>query len=149
MIRYALKCHQDHDFESWFKSAEGFDRLAAAGMVACPVCGSDRVEKSMMAPPVRSSRGAAPAPAPTPAPDKPLRGPGSKAETALAELRRQIEANSDYVGLSFADQARKMHLGDIPHRSIYGEARSDDARKLIEDGIPVAPLPFIPLRKTN
>jgi hypothetical protein len=82
-------------------------------------------------------------------PDRSLAAPGTDVEAALAALRRQIEANSDYVGLNFAAEARRIHAGDAPERSIYGEARADDARALIEDGVPVAPLPFVPGRKTN
>jgi len=147
MIRYALKCTDDHAFESWFKSAQAFDGLQAAGMVACPFCGSAEVEKSVMAPRVRPSRNR---PAkPVAAQAKPLSTPKSDTERALAEMRRHVQDNSDYVGLSFATEARRMHDGDIPHRSIYGEAKTEDAKKLIADGIPVAPLPFIPQRKTN
>ena len=148
MIRYALKCTDDHSFESWFQSAEAFEKLHAAGLVACPVCGSAEVEKAIMAPRVRPSRSKAAVPA-APA-DKPtLTEPMSAAEQALTRLRREVEKTSDYVGLSFAAEARKMHDGEVPHRSIYGEAKPDEAKKLIEDGVPVAPLPFIPNRKTN
>lgn len=148
MIRYSLKCAADHAFESWFASAGAFDSLKAAGMVACPDCGRTEVEKSLMAPRVRPGRKAAAVPAPE-AKEMALTRPRNQIEEKLAELRRQVEANSDYVGLSFATEARKMHDGDIPHRSIYGEAGAEDARALLEDGIPVAPLPFIPNRKTN
>jgi hypothetical protein len=94
------------------------------------------------------------APAPVPAPPTgadpgPLHQPMSEAEATLAKLRREVEEKSDYVGMGFAAEARKMHEGETPHRSIYGEARTDEAKKLIEDGIPVAPLPFMPTRKTN
>lgn len=148
MIRYALKCSGDHGFESWFKSADAFETLQKAAMVACPVCGSDKVTKAVMAPRVRASRNAAATPVAGPTRNA-LTKPRTEAETALAEIRRKVEENSDYVGLSFAAKARKMHDGDIPHRSIYGEAKLDDTKKLIADGIPVAPLPFIPQRKTN
>ncbi|WP_413876074.1 DUF1178 family protein [Albidovulum sp.] len=153
MIRYALTCANDHGFESWFQSAEAFDRLAAAGHVACAVCGSIAVAKTLMAPAIRPARkaeaaeaaaGAAAAPA-----ARPLSAPRTPAEEALAALRRQVEANSDYVGLNFAAEARAMHEGTIPERSIYGEARAEEAKRLIEEGIPVAPLPFLPTRKTN
>ncbi len=143
MIRYALTCANDHGFESWFQSAEAFDRLVASGMVSCAVCGSDKVTKTLMAPSVRPARKAAEAPA------KPLTTPQNPAEMALAAMRRQIEENSDYVGMNFAAEARAIHDGEAPERSIYGEARADEARKLIEDGVPVAPLPFLPARKTN
>lgn len=148
MIRYALKCTEDHAFESWFKSAEAFDALRGTAMLSCPVCGSGKVEKAIMAPRVRPSRGAAAVPA-EPVSDGPLRATPTDAEKALAEIRRKVEENSDYVGPGFATEARRMHAGETPHRSIYGEARADEARQLIEDGIPVAPLPFIPQRKTN
>jgi hypothetical protein len=141
MIRYALKCPADHGFDSWFQSAEGYETLRAAGHLACPVCGSTEVEKSLMAPSVRPSRAGAE--------ERPLAAPASDIEAALAELRRQVEQNSDYVGLNFAAEARRIHAGEAPERSIYGEAKPDEARKLIEDGVPVAPLPFIPPRKTN
>ncbi len=67
----------------------------------------------------------------------------------MAALRAKIEASSEYVGLNFAAEARAIHDGDAPERAIYGEAKPDEAKRLIEDGIPVAPLPFIPVRKTN
>jgi hypothetical protein len=145
MIKYAIKCSADHSFDSWFQSAAAYEALKGAGHVSCPVCGSTTVEKGLMAPAVRmSDTGAVAA-----VPDRPLEAPGTEVEAALAALRRQIEANSDYVGLNFAAEARRIHAGDAPERSIYGEARADEARALIEDGVPVAPLPFVPGRKTN
>lgn len=141
MIRYTLTCANDHGFESWFPSAEAFDRLVAAGHISCALCGSTEVAKSLMAPAVRPARNAAGAPPPA-ARRNPI-------EEALAALRRQVEENSEYVGLNFAAEARAIHEGTVPERSIYGEAKLDEARKLVEDGIPVAPLPFIPSRKTN
>lgn len=146
MIRYDLKCSDGHGFDSWFPSAEGYADLAARGLVTCPVCGSDRVEKALMAPAVRPARKAADAP---PAAAGPLSSPRSELEEALAALRREVEENSEYVGLNFATEARRMHAGEAPERSIYGEAKPDEARQLIEDGVPVAPLPFLPPRKTN
>ncbi|OYX44506.1 MAG: hypothetical protein B7Z02_05250 [Rhodobacterales bacterium 32-67-9] len=143
MIRYALTCTNDHGFESWFQSADAFDRLVASGMVSCTVCGSQEVAKTLMAPTVRPARKAGEQ---TP---RPLTAPQNPAEMALAAMRRQIEENSDYVGLNFAAEARAIHDGEAPERSIYGEARLDEARKLVEDGVPVAPLPFLPARKTN
>jgi hypothetical protein len=138
MIRYALKCDRDHGFESWFKSAGAYDALKSAGQVVCPECGSASVEKALMAPavPAKSAQTA-------------LSAPASKKEAALAELRRHVEANSEYVGMNFAAEARKMHDGQTEARSIYGEARLDEAKRLIEDGVPVAPLPFTPREKTN
>lgn len=155
MITYTLKCADGHQFDSWFRSAEAFDKLRSAGMVACAVCGSDKVEKALMAPRVRAARApsddqpVASGPASTPAANGPLSAPSSSAEQALAALKKKIEASSDYVGLNFATEARAIHDGTAPERAIYGEARADEAKKLIEDGIPVAPLPFLPGRKSN
>jgi hypothetical protein len=137
MIRYALRCEKEHDFESWFGSAEAYDRLRAVGHVACPDCGSTTVDKALMAPSVTPSR------------SKALAAPRDPREAALAELRRKVEENSEYVGLEFASEARRIHEGDAPERSIYGEAKLDDARRLIEDGVPVAPLPFLPKARAN
>jgi hypothetical protein len=146
MIRYTLKCASDHGFDSWFQSADSYDTLVAAGHVSCPVCGVTQVEKALMAP--RVSHGDAdPAPPNPGAPD--LSAPGSEMERAMAELRRRVEENSDYVGARFVTEARSMHEGTSPERAIYGEARPDEVVKLLEDGVPVAPLPFMPSRKTN
>jgi hypothetical protein len=137
MIRYALRCEKEHGFDSWFGSAEAYDRLRAAGHVACPDCGSTSVDKALMAPNV------APSHEPT------LAAPRDPREAALAELRRKVEENSEYVGLEFATEARRIHEGEAPERAIYGEAKLDDARRLIEDGVPVAPLPFLPKARAN
>lgn len=141
MIRYDLKCDKGHGFDSWFQSAAAFDRLAAAGQVVCPACGSARVEKQLMAPAVTPARAAGA--------DHPLSTPSTPQEQMLARLRRELEEKSEYVGMGFAAEARRMHEGETPERAIHGEARLEEARKLIEDGIPVAPLPFLPARKTN
>ncbi|HHI81754.1 MAG TPA: DUF1178 family protein [Rhizobiales bacterium] len=149
MIQYALKCAEGHTFDSWFQSAAAFEKLISTGMLTCAVCGGTQVQKAVMMPQIRPARKAAePGPPATPA-SASLREPVGPAERELAELRRKIEQNSDYVGKDFASEARAMHDGDVPLRSIYGEARADEAKKLIEDGVPVAPLPFIPARKTN
>lgn len=145
MIRYTLRCDADHGFDSWFQNAEAFGALDRAGQLACPVCGSTKVEKSLMAPSVRPARKAATAPASRPD----LSEPGSDVEAALAELRKRVEQNSEYVGMNFVTEARRIHDGEAPERAIYGEARPDEARRLIEDGVPVAPLPFLPARKAN
>lgn len=72
-----------------------------------------------------------------------------KMRAALQDMKEHVEANSDYVGTKFADQARAMHLGDAPERAIYGEANREDAKALLEDGVPVIPLPFVPTKKVN
>ncbi|SHE86519.1 hypothetical protein SAMN05444279_11041 [Ruegeria intermedia] len=144
MIQYALKCSNGHGFDSWFQSADAYDKLAKAGMVTCTQCGCTSVEKAVMTPRLSSARSTqAPAPRAEAAPSK------AEIERVLKELRAKVEANSDYVGRDFAREARKIHLGEAPERPIYGEARAEEAKALIEDGVPVAPLPFVPSRKTN
>ncbi|WP_323035880.1 DUF1178 family protein [Pararhodobacter sp.] len=137
MIRYTLKCDQGHDFESWFASATAFDSLLKGGHVACVECGSVRIEKALMAPAVAltTTKPAAPGPHNT--------------NQKLAALRREIEENADYVGNRFVAEARAMHLGDAPDRPIWGEARLDEAKALLDDGVSVMPLPFLPKTKTN
>lgn len=131
MIRFHLKCDQNHQFESWFQSGAAFDKLVAAKMVSCATCGSTVVAKSVMAPAIAS--------APVP----------ETAENPIAALRKKIESSADYVGTAFAKEARAMHDGLVPERPIYGEANLAEARKMAEDGIPVLPLPFIPAKKAN
>ena len=144
MIRYDLKCREAHRFDSWFQNADAFETLKTSGHLMCPTCGTTDVEKVLMTPGVRPSRAKAEMPAPSDG-----TASATDRERQLAELKTQIETNSDYVGLNFASEARKMHEGEIETRSIYGEARPDEAKKLLEDGVPVAPLPFIPNRKAN
>ncbi len=162
MIRYSLSCAQGHAFESWFADAGAFEALARAGQVSCPFCGGTQVEKALMAPAVRPARKVEAREAGAGAHAGALAGqrgagragPASsltrrEIEQAIAELRRQVEANSEYVGSDFAVEARRIHDGEALERAIHGEARPDEARRLIEDGIPVMPLPFLPTRKLN
>lgn len=160
MIRFSLRCAEGHGFDSWFASAAAFDALAAAGRLECAVCGGTQVDKAPMAPAVATGGAASGdrAGAPDrpggrhggPAPNRPFSGPPEHpVEVALAALRRHVEENSDYVGLDFAAEARAIHEGRSPERAIHGEARPDEARRLLEDGVPVAPLPFTPARRLN
>ena len=155
MIRYALACNKAHPFESWFPSSEAFDAQRAQGLLTCPVCGSAKVEKQIMAPSVaRTDK--APAPAEAPAPTQPSAEPPSPQPVALLSepeqaframlkaVREHVTQNADYVGTGFAEEARKMHYGEIEHRSIYGEANPVEAKALLEEGIEVHPLPIVP-----
>ena len=141
MINYTLKCDKNHTFDSWFKSAEAFEMLVKKSMVVCSECGSTKITKAIMAPSVSTSRKKD---------NKPSElEKKSKLKNDILELKKKIEANSEYVGNNFANEARSMYLGETPERSIYGEAKADDAKKLIDDGIPVMPLPFLPAKKAN
>ncbi|GHE02661.1 hypothetical protein U879_18415 [Defluviimonas sp. 20V17] len=150
MIRYALKCANDHGFESWFASAEAYDSLLSTGRVSCPECGISKVGKTLMAPSVRPGRAAAAeAPAPADAASRPLSVTSHPMEAALKALRKHLAENSEYVGPRFASEARAIHGGEAPERVIHGEARLDEVRELMEEGLPVTPLPIAPGRKTN
>ncbi|MEP9366408.1 DUF1178 family protein [Xanthobacter sp. VNH20] len=155
MIRYTLRCEQGHDFESWFPSSESFEAQRGRGLVSCPNCGSVRVEKAIMAPSVartdRAPAAATPdsdtAAAPAQAPANPVALMGQQEREfhrLLRELRDHVTRNADYVGEDFADLARKMHGGEIEHRSIYGEASADEVKALREEEVEVFPLPVLP-----
>lgn len=152
MIRYALRCERDHTFESWFQSSSAFDQQVKRKLVTCPVCGSAKIEKAIMAPQIVSKKGrksTPPAPAqaveaPRPDPTPLMMAQERELRAKLKELRDHIIKNADNVGDRFANEARKMHYGEIEHRPIYGEASPDEARTLIDEGIEVSPLPVLP-----
>lgn len=162
MIHYKLRCSTGHEFEGWFQDSAGFDKLAQAGLVECTVCGNTQVERALMAPAVVSSRKKAkrPVEAPPPAPaaeapPTPPEGPPAGQRMAagpipaqlvamLQRLRAEVEKSCDYVGPGFAEEARKIHNGEVEARGIYGEATDAEAEALAEDGIDVARLPWVP-----
>jgi hypothetical protein len=138
MMRYALLCEHDHDFEGWFGSSGDYDDQQGRGLLACPVCGSKAVRKAMMAPAVLGSRPAGP-----PAEVREMMMQAAQA------VRQHVEDNFDYVGEHFADEARAMHKGETDERGIYGEASGGEIKALAEEGVPVAALPPRPPRKTE
>lgn len=165
MIKYALGCEKDHEFEGWFSSSDEFDRLVKAGHVDCPQCGSTKISKLLMAPSVKTSRGkdivpmGRPSPVPVPSPQgghvamgapamPPL--PDVPAEVReqvvehLREIKKHVMANAENVGDRFADEARKIHYGESKQRGIYGSATPEDAAELVEEGVEIMPLPLLP-----
>ena len=171
MIRYALTCDCGHAFESWFANSAAYDKQAKRGLVTCPICGSAKVEKAMMAPSLASGSARAepagpqpPSPSPmppnptppppiTPAPMPPIppknpvammSPPERELRQKLKELRDHITKNASYVGQRFPEEARKIHYGETEHRSIYGEASPEEAKELHEEGIEFHPLPILP-----
>lgn len=130
MILYDLRCGQDHGFEGWFRDSKAYDGQRRAGRVVCPVCGDKKVRKAPMAPRVAKGRAG-----------------GSEAEAlaALRQMRRQVEANCDYVGERFAEEARKIHYGETEKRGIYGEATESASKELADEGIEVGRIPWVPL----
>jgi len=139
MIRYALRCEHEHEFEGWFPSSDGFDDQAERGLVECPFCASTAVRRAIMAPAVTGTKKNAPVPAPSPEMQ-------TMVMEAMAKVREHVEDNFDYVGDAFAREARDIHEGRSENRGIYGEATPAEVRKLAEDGIETAPLPPRPTR---
>src|SRR6201993_5211096 len=169
MIRYALNCDQGHNFESWFANSSAFDKQAKRGLVTCPICGSAKVEKAIMAPNLASNLAgslghsgtaeprpptptppASPPPQAAPLPPNPTKTPVAMMSSAerelrhkLKELRDHITKNAHYVGPRFPEEARKIHYGEAEHRSIYGEASPEEAQQLHEEVIEFHPLPIL------
>jgi hypothetical protein len=140
MIRYDLTCDKGHEFDGWFRDSAAFDSQIKAKLVACSHCGSGSVQKQLMAPGIPAKSNTKSTTMVTGAVD-----PRSQMLLQMMrEVRRNVEENSEYVGDKFADQARKMHYSEIKKHGIYGEARPEEAKALIEEGIEVHPLPRLP-----
>ncbi|MGB7975517.1 MAG: DUF1178 family protein [Roseiarcus sp.] len=139
MIKYALGCAEGHAFESWFPDSAAYDKQRKRGLVACPECGSPRVDKAIMAPAVVGGERAPPGMGPEIAVDDRRR----HTREFFLRMRREIEANTDDVGTKFPQVARAIHLGDEPERAIRGRASRAEAQSLLEDGVGVLPLPTL------
>jgi len=164
MIRYALYCEHDHPFEAWIGSSSDYDAQAARGQVECPMCMSTVVRKQIMSPAIstsrrREARPAAQVPAADATSDavagQEVASPEAQAQMrtmmmeALSQVRRHVEDTFDYVGDSFAKEARDIHEGRSEQRGIYGEASPKEVKALLNDGITVAPLPPAPVVKSK
>ncbi|HEY8031290.1 MAG TPA: DUF1178 family protein [Methylocella sp.] len=150
MIKFALICAHGHEFQSWFQSSEAFDVQVKDGLVLCPLCQATEVTKAIMAPAIASRSAAKRA--------KPPAQPQPQAQTKVALLdqrdletraminafRKRLFEQAEDVGTSFAEEARKIHGGLVPERPIYGQASVGDARALLDEGVPVMPVPLLP-----
>jgi hypothetical protein len=139
MIRYALICEHAHEFEGWFGSSGDFDDQQARGLLSCPVCDTQAVRKQIMAPAVAGTRRTVQ--------DQGERPTQAMMLEAMGRLRQHVEDNFDDVGSGFAKEARAIHEGKAEVRGIYGQATPTEVRDLVEDGVPVAPLPPEPPKK--
>ena len=145
MIRYTLRCEKGHAFESWFQSSSAYDKQIKRGLLACPHCGSAKVDKAIMAPRLSGTNKEEAEPvAAKKAPLAMLSPQEQEIRSKLKELRDHLTKNAENVGQKFPDEARKMHYGDIEHRSIYGEASPEEAKDLADEGIEFHPLPILP-----
>jgi hypothetical protein len=131
MIRFSLRCASGHEFEAWFQSGEGYEVQLQAGEIACPDCADTHVEKALMAPSIGRSRQAGPPISP------------AQMRQMLVHMRKQVEQNCDYVGPQFAEEARKIHYGEVDPRGIYGEATDVESKELTEEGIEFGRIPWV------
>ena len=133
MIVYDVRCAKAHVFEAWFRNSAAFDEQAAAGEIACPVCGDTAVTKAPMAPAIARSRQTTKAEG------------ASRAEVMakLRSLRAEVETSSEHVGATFPEEARKIHYGEVAERNIYGEAKEEEARELRDEGVEFHRIPWL------
>ncbi|UYN94140.1 MAG: DUF1178 family protein [Enhydrobacter sp.] len=157
MILYRLRCRKGHEFESWFKDSKAYERQEKRSLIGCPVCGTAKVERAIMAPrigkgPTKTAVEAeAPAavPAPTPTPEQQqmaalTRRIPKELREALLKVQAEVEKSCEHVGNRFAEEARKIHYGESDKRGIYGQTSDEEAEALAEEGIEFGRLPWIP-----
>ena len=136
MIKYRLICDREHEFDGWFADGAAFDAQKKDGLLVCAVCGSEKVSKAIMAPAV-------------PKKANQQTDEARQIRHMMQKVNTHVEENFDYVGADFAEEARKIHYGEREARDIYGETSLDDAKELLEEGVPVAPLPCLPSKEKN
>jgi len=142
MIVFDLKCGNAHVFEAWFGSSADYEQQRERGLVSCPVCDDQNIGKAVMAPAVSSKSNQREG-------KVPVATGGEAAELArLLAMQRELEAQSDWVGPRFAEEARARHEAGTA-RPVHGEASLAEVKSLVDDGVPVMPLPFRPLAKSD
>ena len=136
MIVFDLKCRKVHIFEAWFRDSASYSDQVATGKVLCPVCGSRKVEKALMAPNVAIGETREVA----------VSGAEKAGEIRrmLKQMRQHVEDNCDYVGTEFPEEARKIHYGEAEKRGIYGETSDEEAKALEDEGVAVQRIPWLP-----
>lgn len=151
MIVFDLHCAEGHRFEGWFGSSSDYEEQQARGLVSCPECGSIEVGKAPMAPAVGAKGNALTNARPEqpvaeaesqPVSNTPMPAEVQKAMQALAQAQAKALKNSTWVGKDFAAQSRAMHYGERDEAPIHGQASLEEAKALVDEGVPVAPLPF-------
>ena len=156
MIHYQLRCAAEHEFDGWFAGSDSFEQQAKRGLLECPICGTPKVERALMTPAV-PKKGRPPRKTRTPEPTaEPAQAPAAAPVAVAAErmpdhvramlqrIRSEVERNCDYVGDTFADEARRIHKGEADARGIYGETTPEEAEALADEGIEVAKIPWVP-----
>ena len=154
MIVFDLHCEHGHRFEGWFASSEDYESQRERGLVACPECGTTQVSKAPMAPavPAKSNTRSPARPASSSGPSAPVSASAMANQEMPAEVQKAMKElvqaqakalkNSEWVGEDFAKQSREMHYGERDEAPIHGKATLKEAKELVDEGVPVAPLPF-------
>ncbi|MDX1738996.1 MAG: DUF1178 family protein [Alphaproteobacteria bacterium] len=137
MISFNLKCDNDHEFEGWFKDSKAFEKQQESGLLECGFCGSKDVHKALSTPNISTSRSQ----------EKSRQELQTKiymeTRAALGEIRKKVEENCENVGERFAEEARKIHYGEVEEKGIYGNATPEEVKELTEEGVQVATLPWV------
>ncbi len=137
-MKFQLQCDNQHDFEAWFRSNEDFDKQQAKNLLECPLCGSHKVSKTLMAPSVSTGRSK----------DKIAVAAGQAAQqqmmAKMMEFAREVKSKAENVGEKFPEEARKIHYGETESRAIYGNASTEEVSELVEEGVEIVPLPDVP-----
>ena len=136
MIKYNLKCHNDHEFESWFSNSEEFDKLIKKGLLECIYCNSKKINKSIMAPMISNTKN-----------NnnfieinyKDLNNEKNK----LLDLRKYIEKNFDYVGKDFTKKVREIYYDKKSKKAIYGTTTIKEREELADEGIDLFSIPWV------
>lgn len=137
-MKFQLECNNDHAFEGWFRSNDDFEKQQKRGLLECPMCGTHKVSKTLMAPSVATGR----------TKDKIAVAAGQAAQqqmmAKMMELAKEVKSKADNVGEKFPEEARKIHYGESEARAIYGKATTDEVTELVEEGVDILPLPDVP-----
>ena len=144
MIVFDLICAQDHVFEAWFGSSEDYESQKASGLLECPMCGDANIRKAVMAPSVGRKGNQASETKTSPPKDQMATGSMKDMMAIMTKLQQHVESNFENVGRDFPEEARKIHYGEAEERGIYGEASSEEAEALLDEGVDVFPMPKAP-----
>jgi hypothetical protein len=137
VIHYSLVCDRSHKFDGWFSNAAAYDSQKVRGLVTCPICLTNAVDKALMAPAIGRAGS-----------DKVSLSIGhpqhAQLREAMVALRNKVTSEADYVGDKFAEEARKIHFKEVDAHGIYGEATREEVSALVDEGVDFMPLPSIP-----
>ena len=163
MIKYQLICDKSHEFEGWFGNSATFESQQESGLLTCPVCGSADVRRALMAPNLASPKTRktdlaeqqpSAQPEPQPQPQAPQQASAAlpqaaarKMQELMSEMRAlqtRIREECRDVGNDFAEEARKIHYGEVEPEGIYGQATAEEREALDEEGIEIMDMPWLP-----